>query len=139
MRRSDDAGTAVVEFSFLAVLLLLPLAYVMLAVFKVQDASYATSSAARAAGRAFVVADTRSEAYRRAGLAATIAMNDHHLDVESNGLLIECAAAPCLTPGAAVDVTVTAHVSLPFVPEFLGGAASVTVHGRDVAMVDRYR
>ena len=57
MRRlRGDAGSAIVEFCYLAVLLMIPLAYGMLAVFRLQAASYAVAAASREAGRAFVAA-----------------------------------------------------------------------------------
>ena len=51
-----DEGNAIVEFVVLAMLLMLPLVYVLLAVFRVQTASYALSSAALEAGRVFATA-----------------------------------------------------------------------------------
>lgn len=128
-----------VEFSLLGVLLLVPLAYVLLAVFRVQDASYATAAAAQAAGRTFVAADDARQGERRATAAAEIALGDHHLALEDDGLALTCSEVQCLTPGSSVAVVVTAHVPLPFVPSFLGAAASVTVRGRDLAVVDRFR
>lgn len=44
-----------VEFTLLAVVLVVPLAYLVLALFEVQRAAFATSAAAREAGRVFVV------------------------------------------------------------------------------------
>ena len=59
--RRDERGTALVEFVWLAILMLIPLVYVVLAVFETQRTSYAASAAARSAGRAFVTApDERS-------------------------------------------------------------------------------
>ena len=49
--RNDDGGNAIIEFVYLAVLLMVPLVYVLLTVFRVQGAAYAVSSAAREAGR----------------------------------------------------------------------------------------
>ena len=54
--RGDD-GNAIVEFVYLAVLLMVPLVYVLLTVFQVQRAAFAASSAAREAGRVFVTTE----------------------------------------------------------------------------------
>ena len=69
-RRRDDRGTALVEFVWLAILLLVPLLYVVLAVFETQRAAYAASAAARSATRAFVTAPDERSAYSRAEAAA---------------------------------------------------------------------
>ena len=50
MSPRDESGTAIIEFVWLAILLLIPLLYVVLAVFDTQRTSYAASSAARSAG-----------------------------------------------------------------------------------------
>jgi len=47
-----ERGTALVEFTWLGVLLLVPLVYVMLSVFEVQRGAYAVSAASRSAARA---------------------------------------------------------------------------------------
>ena len=49
MRARDEQGTAVIEFVWLAILLLVPLLYVVLTVFETQRAAYAASAAARSA------------------------------------------------------------------------------------------
>ncbi|NUR09441.1 MAG: hypothetical protein HOQ45_20855, partial [Nocardioidaceae bacterium] len=74
MRRRDQRGTALVEVTWLAVLLLVPLLYVVLAVFEVQRAAYAVSAATRAAGRAYTLAPDQASAGLRARAAADVAM-----------------------------------------------------------------
>ncbi len=70
MRRpAGDAGNAVVEFSTLAVLLMVPLVYVLLSVFEVQRASFGVTEAARQAGRAYVTADDPAQGRARASPA----------------------------------------------------------------------
>ena len=51
--RRDDDGNALVEFTVLSLLLLVPLVYVLLGVFQVQRAAFGVTEAARQAGRAF--------------------------------------------------------------------------------------
>ena len=52
----DESGSALVEFTWLAILLLVPLVWIVISVFQVQQGAFAVSAAARAAGRARVVA-----------------------------------------------------------------------------------
>lgn len=136
MTRHDE-GSALVEFTFLGVLLLVPLTYVLLTALAVQRAAYAVTAAAREAGRSYVSATDGAAATHRARAAAAVAAHDAGLP--EFAVAVACEADPCLTPGASVGVTVTASVALPFVPDVLGRApARVAVHGRHVEVVDRF-
>ena len=64
-----EAGSAVVEFTFLAVLMLIPLIYLVMMVARVQAGAYAVSLAARESGRAYVTATSLAEAAARAEAA----------------------------------------------------------------------
>jgi Flp pilus assembly protein TadG len=130
-RLGSDEGNAIVEFVYLAILMMVPLAYLLLTVFRVQGATYAVSSASREAGRVFVTSAS-SDADARATTAASIVMADSGLDLDANQLLIRCSTHPCLTPGANVEVTLGYDVDLPFLPRFLDDLlpASIHVEGR---------
>ena len=54
--RRDEQGSALVELSWLAIILLVPLIWIVISVFEVQQGAFATSAAARAAGRAYALA-----------------------------------------------------------------------------------
>ena len=121
--RRDQRGSAVVEFSWLAILLLVPLMYVMLAVFDVQRASYGATAATRAAGRAFVIVPaglTEDDARSRAFEAARIAMADQGVELSPGQLSITCDPA-CLEPGSTVTVELDTNTPLPLIPDALGG------------------
>jgi Flp pilus assembly protein TadG len=75
-RQRSERATAIVEFVWLALLLLVPLLYIVLAVFDTQRASYAASAAARSASRAFVTSPDQATAYARAEAAARLAFGD---------------------------------------------------------------
>jgi Flp pilus assembly protein TadG len=137
MRRDD--GSAMIEFTWLALLLLVPLVYLVLAVFEVQRTAYAVTNAAREAGRAFVTAPSVPEAYARADAAVELAMTDQGAALDTVRSNITCGSDPCLTPGGRVTVVVRAEVPLPFVPDLFGRSiASVSVDARHEAIVDRY-
>jgi Flp pilus assembly protein TadG len=136
----EDDGNAIVEFVYLAILLMVPLVYLLLTVFRVQGAAYAVSSASREAGRVFVTS-APGDADARAATAAAIVMNDSGLALEAGQLNIRCSARPCLTPGSNVEVKIGYEVALPFLPRFLDGSlpASIHVEGRHLEVVDRFR
>ena len=139
--RDRDAGNAIVEFVYLAVLLMVPLVYVLLTVFRVQSAAFAVSSAAREAGRVYATSDSVDDAGPRAVAAAGIVMADSGLSLSAGDLRITCSASRCLQPGSRVEVAMTHQVALPFVPHFLSARApaSIRVTSHHLEVVDRYR
>jgi Flp pilus assembly protein TadG len=118
----DQRGNAVVEFSWLAILLLLPLLYVILAVFDVQRHAYGATAATHAAGRAFMLVE-RGEgedvARERAFEAAKLAMADQGVQIVPSDLDITCDPA-CLQPGSDVTVRLQTQVRLPLLPDIIG-------------------
>jgi Flp pilus assembly protein TadG len=119
----DQRGTALIEVTWLSILLMVPLLYIVLAVFEVQRAAFAISAATRAAGRAYVLAPDEASARQRAEAAAGVALADQHLSIADGTLLVSCSPDPgdCLSPGAVVDVRISYRVALPLMPSALGG------------------
>lgn len=145
-RRSGDSGTALVEFTHLSLLLMVPLVYVLLMVFTLQRAGFAVSAAAREAGRAYATAPSDAVGRGRAERAAAMTVADHRLDPDrvtvSVGDVIELsAAAPGLPPTRAFRVTVRHVVVLPVVGALFGGlrVGSIPVTGEHTAVVDTFR
>jgi Flp pilus assembly protein TadG len=139
--RGDD-GNAIVEFVYLAVLLMLPLVYVLITVFRIQAAAYAVSSAAREAGRVYATSDSVADAPGRAYAAARMVMADSNLELAPEQLEVRCSPSPCaLQPGSQVDVVMTYRVALPLVPRFFTdrAPASVRVTSRHLEVVDRFQ
>jgi hypothetical protein len=110
---------------WLVILLIVPLVYVVVAVFDVQRASYAVSGAARAAARAYSLSPDEASAPGRARAAAAVALRDQDIDPRGVELRITCSPVPdnCLTPGGLVRVDVRHQVRLPLAPTALGGSA----------------
>jgi hypothetical protein len=131
-----------VEATWLALLLLVPLVYVLLAVFDVQRASYGMSSAARAAARAYSLAPDEGSAPARARAAAAVALRDQRIDAGDVELVVRCRPAPanCLAPGSRIRVELRHQVRLPLAPEALGGhAPSVRVAASSTVAYGTYR
>jgi Flp pilus assembly protein TadG len=136
-----QSGNAIVEFVYLAVLLMVPLVYVLITVFRVQAASYAVSSAAREAGRVYATSSSIDDADGRAFAAARMVMADSQLSLDDDQLRITCSTHPCLKPGSQVNVVMTYNVALPLVPRFFSDRALATIHvtSSHLEVVDRYR
>ena len=136
----DERGTAVVEFVVLAVLMLIPLIYLVMMMARLQAGSFAVSQAAREAGRAYVTAASGETAPGRAQAAARIAFLDHSF--EDNGRLsIACDGNPCLRPDGRVETTATVRVPLPLIPAFVREVVpmSLPVSASHLSTVDRFR
>lgn len=133
-RPSGDDGNAILEFVMVAVVLMVPLVYVMLTVFQLQRAAFAVSAAAREAGRAYVTADSGDIAGERAQTAADLALDDQLPGSPVADVNVVDGGAG-LDPGESVTVSVTYEVTLPL----SGGLATIPVTGKHVATVDRYR
>ncbi|WP_426594889.1 pilus assembly protein [Cellulomonas sp. McL0617] len=145
MRRgplADDDGSAIVEFLGLALVLMVPLVYLVLVLGRLEAASFAAEGAAREAARTYVVADTAQEGSARAAAAAGIALRDQGFDDDPvDALTLSCSSTPCLAPGSDVAARIDLVVPLPFVPAFVRRVVplEVPVSAQRVAPVDAYR
>jgi Flp pilus assembly protein TadG len=122
-RPRDERGSAVVELVWLGVLLIVPLLWIVVAVFEVQGGAFAVSSAARSAGRAFALAPDDASGQRAAEAAARQALDDQGLDDVAVDVDVSCTPYPdaCHTGTSVITVRVASRVVLPLMPDFLGG------------------
>lgn len=131
-RRRDQRGSAVVELTWLGIILLVPVVYIVLAVFEVQRGAFAVTAASRTAARAYALADDHASGQAAAEAAAQRAFADQGVE-EPVDVTIICTApadggrdsgpAACRAPGAVITVVVDSAVALPFLPEVLGGGS----------------
>ena len=134
-----QAGSAIVEFVFLAVLMMVPLFFLVMVLARLQSGAYAVSAASREAGRAFVTAQVADQAPARAHSAAGLAFADQGFASEGR-IVIGCDGTPCLRPEGRVRITATLLVPMPLVPAFFAGIVpmQIPVSATHVATVDRF-
>ena len=140
--REGESGSAVVEFLGVALVLLIPTVYLIIALGQVQAATFAADGAARDAGRLIAQAETFERGVAEAALAVELAFADQGLDVDgASALEVTCQEDPCLSPGAYLHLEVATDVPLPLTPPFLEDALSDTVRVQAEAMtaVDDFR
>jgi Flp pilus assembly protein TadG len=124
MNRRNEQGSALVELTWLGLLLLVPLLWIVLSVFEVQRGAFAVSGAARAAGRAYALAPSDAVGRARAQAAANQVLVDQGVGDQPLGLVVTCVpAGDCHAPGAVITVDVRSRVDLPLLPDVLGGGA----------------
>lgn len=135
-----DRGSASLEFIVLALLLMVPVAYLVVTLARLQAGAYAASAGARAAARAYVTSAQVAQAPGRAEAALALALTDQGFTTADATASTSCEAAGCFQPDAAVVVTVRVDVPLPFVPPLLRAAvpAAVPVEATGTAVVDRF-
>lgn len=141
-RPAGEQGSALVEFLTLGLLLMLPLVYLVLALGRIEAATFAADGSAREAARALVTAPTEEAGRRRAVDAVRLGLRDQGFDSPAErALVIECSSTPCLRPGSRVVALVEVQVVLPGVPAGLDRVVPVrvTVRARQMAAVDAFR
>lgn len=141
-RRWDESGSALVEFVWLGLLLLVPLVYIMWGVFDVQRGAFGASAASRASARAFVLAPNQAVADERARRAFEVALEDQGIDPADADYTITCEPRPdrCLSSGSMITVEVVVQQPLPLVPSALGNRApSVRLTSIQVEPFGTYR
>lgn len=136
----DDEGSAIVEFLGVALVLLVPVVYLVLVLGRLQSAAFAVDGAAREAARAVVTADDTESAALRAVASVDLALGDQGVGADAADVLTVACDVPCLTPGTTVTVRVAVDVTLPGVPGWLADVVplSVPVTSTTTAVVDTY-
>lgn len=140
-RPRGDGGSALVESTVLAVLLLVPLVYLVVVLGRLQAGAFAVEAAARSAARSYAAAPTEALAADRARAAVRLALDDQGFEVDPDAVTqVTCEAAPCLQPEARISVRVSVDVTLPGVPAGVDAVVplSVAVEAESVAVVDRF-
>ena len=146
LRTAPDDGNAIVEFVFVALVVLVPLIYLVGTLAALQRDQLAVTQAARDAGRAFATSDTADEASARVEAAVRLALADQGLrDVHSEVRFVASGAScdahgvtPRLAPGAEFTVCVSVRGRLPLVPTILSGRG-IRETGAYVVHVDDFR
>jgi hypothetical protein len=143
-RLAHEGGSAIVEFVFIALVVFLPLVYVVAGFSAVQRGVFASTEAAREAGRALGTAPDVATGQARAEAAVRIAVEDQSVEATDVVLAYAPAGAGCdaagsyqpsLTPGEEFTVCVTVTVRIPLLPEFIDAN---TATGEFVVERDRY-
>jgi Flp pilus assembly protein TadG len=141
VKERDERGSALIEFSWLAIILIVPLVWVVISVFEVQQGAFATSAAARAAGRAYALAPDDATGNARAIAAAEQVLADQGTPGQQANVSVTCETPGdnCHVGTSVITVTVESGVDLPFFPAIFGkGAASFALDATHTVPVGQY-
>jgi Flp pilus assembly protein TadG len=128
----DDSGSAVVEFTLLVVPLLVPLVYLIFAMFEAQRTAFAVAEGARQGGRAYVTAGGGTDARTRALYAANLAVVDQGLPALAPAA-VSIDAPQGFCAGGRVTITLRGTASLPLLPK---SAAKFAVSASHTEVID---
>lgn len=127
MRRSrrsmrDEDGSAALEFITVGVILLVPLAYLVIALGAIQDQTLGVEAAARHTARAIALAPDAEAAAAAGDSVLAGVIDEYDLDPDTTEVALTCrpVAEACPSAGVTLVVRVTARVRLPLVPPVLG-------------------
>ncbi|MGL4173558.1 MAG: TadE family protein [Actinomycetota bacterium] len=137
-----DSGSALVEFTLLTMVLIVPLLYLVFTLGRIQAGMYAAQGAAREAGRVFVTTPDEARAHQQALTAAHVALQDQGFtSAELVELNVSCPAGHCRRPDSKIPIRVVVEVVFPGVPRGLSAVvpARLEVQAEHVATVDRFR
>jgi Flp pilus assembly protein TadG len=139
--RRDEQGSALVELSWLAIILLVPLVWIVISVFEVQQGAFATSAAARAAGRAYALAPDDATGAARADAVVRQVLADQGTPGQRARVSVSCdaPAGNCHVGTSVITVRVDSGVTLPFFPAILGkGAAVLSLDATHTVPIGQY-
>ena len=133
-KTSADAGRASIEFLVFAIVVFIPLVFVIQSLWAIQAASIATEQAARDAVRVFVQHTTVAQAAGASSHIAQHVAREHGMTAPLR-LQRTCQPTQCLAPGALVTIRVTTDVPLwhtPLLSDSLPLTVSIgaTAHAR---------
>ncbi|MDP9805764.1 hypothetical protein J2S70_000346 [Trueperella bonasi] len=126
-----EPGNAVVEFIGVMTVIIIPALILLIGLSTTTRAQLALDDAARQSVRAYVRADSGVQAQAQARTAADLAWDTRGF-VEPLAFGVSCTASPCLSPGASVEVTVSADVGVPII-------GSISISASQSMLVDQYR
>ena len=132
---SSDDGSATIEYIGVALAMLVPIAYFVVAFTQVQSATYGVVGAAQQGARAYVQSSSDYLGRFAAARAAAIAGRNHGLIITSDQVRITCAVANCLQPGTVVTIDVRTSIPVPYAPQL----GRIPLHSQQVIAVDAYR
>lgn len=130
-----EQGNASVEFIGIAVAMMVPVAYAIIAMAQLQSAVFGVEGAAQMAARAYVQASGDAIGRYAAARSAAIAGRNHSLIITADDLSITCDAANCLTPGASVRLVVRSATRIGAA----GFARRISLHATREFVVDPFR
>lgn len=120
-RRRNERGSALVEFCWVGLILFIPITWIVLTVFEVQQGAFALNGAARAAARAYALAPDDATGDERAQAVVDQTLLDQGGEGQVGEVMVSCQPFPdnCHAGTSLITITIKSGVALPFLPALL--------------------
>lgn len=117
-----DRGSAALEFILVGLVLLVPVAYLVVALGLLQAQSLGAEAASRHVARSVSTAANPAEAEARADRIVSSVIAEYGLDADAVTVELACrpAGGACPRAGVTLHVTIRTTATLPLVPPVLG-------------------
>ncbi|MCG7426901.1 hypothetical protein M3A96_04825 [Helcobacillus massiliensis] len=138
-RLRSERGSAAVEFIGAAVILLIPLAYLILWLGAMQNASFAATSTAVHTTRSITGHEDPEAADRAVALIVQSAREDYGVELTRDAVTVDCSSPRCSAPGTTVTTRVEIPVPLPGLGHLGLNGGPVTVSAEHSLVVDEHR
>lgn len=138
----DEHGSAIVEFVWLGILLLVPLLWIVVTLFDVQRGAFGVSTAARSAARAFALAPTDAAGRDAARAAVRQALADQGVPDQPFDVEVACTPYPtqCHSGTSVITVRVSSRVDVPLLPDVLGsGRPSIALDAAHTVPIGQFQ
>lgn len=118
---AGERGSALVEFCWVALILFIPITWIVISVFEVQQGAFAVNGAARAAARAYALAPDDATGAARAQAVVDQTLADQGGDGQVARVEVTCEPYPadCHAGTSLITVQVHSAVTIPFLPKVL--------------------
>ena len=124
-RARGERGSALVEFTWVGLILFIPITWIVITLFQVQQGAFALNGAARAAARAFALAPDDASGLARAQAVVDQTLLDQGGKDQVGTVTVSCVPFEdnCHAGTSMITIHIESGVALPFVP-------AVIDHGR---------
>lgn len=117
----SERGSALVEFCWVGLILFIPITWIVISVFEVQQGAFAVNGAARAAARAYALAPDDATGAARAQAVVDQTLADQGGKGQTGTVHVSCEPFPhdCHAGTSLITVRIESGVTLPFLPAML--------------------
>ena len=116
-----ERGSALVEFCWVGLILFIPITWVVITVFEVQQGAFAVNGAARAAARAYALAPDDATGLARATEVVNRTLADQGGGGQVGQVKVSCKPFPhdCHAGTSLITIHIQSGVALPFLPAMI--------------------
>lgn len=120
-QRRGERGSALVEFCWVGLILFVPITWIVITVFEVQQGAFALNGAARAAARAYALAPDDAMGAARAQAVVDQTLLDQGGEGQAGKVTVSCTPFRdnCHAGTSLITIHITSAVALPLLPRMM--------------------